>query len=299
MLTNTSFRTLRKVKQQGVLNEFSTVIIKDKQNQKLVLKRYIGKKVLLFKLLTREARVLRWLNKNALSKNLSDIHIPQLISEYRTKTEITILRQYIKGKTLRCFDIKTQLEIFLRCDTYFKNIPISRTADIKHIIVTKNQLYILFCFIFYYLRVLVKRNVINYQLFRLSIKFFLLSLGSILSPTHYSLTHGDLSLDNIIYDSRQKKITIIDFSDVAVAEKETDLVIFSEYNHQLYSLKRFLSFIKSEITTPNSRKAFVKLAIFYLFQTLSSEDKQSYFYQNAVKYTDTLLYKIIPLIQTK
>ena len=75
------------------------------------------------------------------------------------------------------------------------------------------------------------------------------------------------SLDNIIYDSRQKKITIIDFSDVAVAEKETDLVIFSEYNHQLYSLKRFLSFIKSEITTPNSRKAFVKLAIFYLFQT--------------------------------
>lgn len=244
-----------------------------------------------------EAKVLKLLNRLSKQKKNIFINFPNLIKFEDKRGRLVLIREYKKGLTINKLKNKKQiLEVLNKCLVSLQNLS-DKNLVYNKTFSQRTPLMIFTAFPLYILQAAIKNPNKIRLIFRLSAAFY----KSFLYPNSFKpvmvLSHRDLHQDNILISNNT--ISIIDNEIMLLAERETDLAFVARYYLDTLGLSGTLDLLDSQLYTQQEIDRFIRLAIFYSIQLLTTVSSNHPFYNLTLIFLDTFIDNIYPVLISK
>lgn len=240
------------------------------------------------KYLSNEATILKKLNT---LKGLASI-VPRLIFYKKILNKVQLATQAYKGVHIDTLDKRTRILIVTQVLNRLQNISINSLPS-------KSTLYFFAGIIPYYLRICL-RNPGAFFFYTTALGRFYLNyaLGHI-GGINYDLSHRDLWPDNILYDKKSKKITVLDWESATLTDSLYDLSQTAMIYHKDFETSELITLLRNYLESNSKQKRFVALAIYNSFHTLARTKKKSKEYKAIVSFLNLLHSDIAPALYFK
>ncbi len=214
------------------------------------------------------------------------IKSPKLIKVIEERNRISIILEYINGKTLETYSSDKQSNTVNEVIRSLVNIKYNSRKNIRLDKISRRFTILSFLFYFCYLVLKDLSNFFSY--IKAFFYFFKYIHKSISLPEELVLTHRDLSFDNLIIDN--KDLYILDPELAVFAEKYTDWAIFLKNVYKDSNIDNTTSFLPRILNDEELDKVKY-LSIYYTIQTLSVIPKRTEEFRKARKFLTWLLNK--------
>lgn len=265
-------------------------------NKKVIIKalRYAYKN-LLYELILNEINMLNLLKTLSLQvKSHINIGFPKLYKTYFHKNELVAIREFSEGKKLFSYDQDFKLNVITACLDYFKDLSKKLSQSYYKKIPKRTALQTTILFPIYFVIDIFKeptKFILYIRLFYIFYKeFFSFKFWN----TAYTLSHRDLTSDNVIIKGND--IQIIDLETAILAEEETDIALFPRFYMYEIEKDKILGFLKKQLQSSKKKSNFKRLTIFYTFQLMSAAAKDNKYYKEALEYAQYFYDNILLVI---
>lgn len=261
------YKFISQIKKRNNFTNYGIGIYKDNKGKKVFIKTWKGKtKNFPYYSLVNEYNMAKVLS-NVISKSKkSKFKVPKPIGYLKTQNYLSIIFEYVDGKTLSRFSVKKQADVLSKAINFLNALSPLIIENYGEYIKKRGWIFYLASLpaIFLYAFTLERENkkTILYSF----LKAYLYSLSVL--KKKLTLAHGDLFPDNIfvsksqyyILDCEHMRYTLseYDLNHLSIIKKDTNLLRQILRNHKSFAQNNFLSLyiaIQSSIfTDPNTKR---------------------------------------------
>jgi peptidoglycan/xylan/chitin deacetylase (PgdA/CDA1 family) len=226
------------------------------------------------------------------AKTTDEIVVPSCVLSHDANGVLRTERSYLPGTSLAERGKGECLLVYERCVAGLHAMWARVPARMGKYLPVRMALGVYATFPLYAVAVLYRRPE-DWKLIVFLVRMFyrFTTISSLIAPS-YTLAHRDLTPENIVLTPNGP--SIIDFEVAAIAENETDAALFPRYYYRYISIKHIISYLKRVCVGNTQRANMLRLSIFYTFQFLSFEKRESQYYREAGTYLGLLQTHIIP-----
>lgn len=268
----------------------------DSTNKKVIIRTFAYTfKSLKYWQILHEAHILTLLHK-LYSKNRTTISFPKLYESRDTGKILTVVREYVQGKSLGELSPQKQTTYLKQILQAFKSLTESMTNQDTNELPIRTSLQITLGYFYF----TIKAIFFNPHILPIAVtttqKFIHASLYCWCFGVKYILAHRDLNEDNIYISNG--RAYIIDNELCLLAEEQTDLSIITRIYFTQLGLSNIYSMLSTILKSPAQKHSFVRLSLYYAIQSLASESISSNEYKTSLKYLHTLASHIYDFLFT-
>lgn len=276
-------------------------IYKSKEGGKVVIKRvnFIAENLDSF-YLRNEAFVLKTLadsqNEEYFNNTSGRRIFPRFIDFVEEKNQVAFLTEFVDAKNLEQLDKKKREEIVV--ETYLKLRKLSKRLTDKNFynLPIRKPFYYLLSFPLNLLRVIAKNPSKVWRYLKFGILFYNNYFGVIFGNYSLGLVHRDLYPDNILYNTKSKSITIIDWESAIVSDSLYDLSSIAMIYARDFGAKNMVNFLKENLADIPQKRRFIGLAIFNSIQILTNHKIDHPVFGQTEEFLDELSKDISPRV---
>lgn len=281
-------------------NSNSLGVYQNKQGRKTIIKSLnYQTRNLAFEQFINEINVLRVMGrlfsgKAADSSAEYQVSVPVFYEVLEQKHQIAFVREFVEGKLLAEAPVQVKFEVLRHCLKFFSVFPRDDRRERYHTSAARPPLLMLLTFPFYWFAAVCKApRRLGFYLRLAVIYYQKFSWQSIRHP-RYVLAHKDLHSQNIILHTG--RIVILDPQVAVYSEEGTDLAISARLYHQELGGENIAKLLQEFLFNNEQRDKFVRLTLFFAFQSLVFDKRLSADYQNTESYLQTATRDIFPLV---
>lgn len=227
------------------------------------------------------------------------VRTPQLIEAKDENGRISIIREYVSGKTLEKYSVKVKVELIIKVIRYLQTRTMSIPAPLLKSIGKRSHISAYLTFPLYLLRAAWKEPRAIMLFLKGWLIFQRYMPGCIFQRVKYSLSHRDMSVDNILYDERKKQIILLDTECMVLADFLIDIALLPRLFYQYLGAKEFLSIFRTFGLSRDEYKRLIVLMITSAVSKNATETKNSRDYLNALEGLKLSINTLIPDIEKK
>lgn len=237
-------------------------------------------------LIIHEAFMLRFLLKHSSKiRQKYNIRFPLFYGLRKNQHTYCLQREYVPGKTLNNFHKTFQLEALGKYLEFLHELNlILKPADIKKL-PKRGNFYLFLMTPFYMARLSIKDAALFFETLNLMLTFGYLWCKTVRSK-ELQLSHRDIHFQNLLVEKGE--LIVLDYESFCLSPKFTDIAITSRLLSESLSLDDIQSLISKFIVSRFDFMLFLKLTLFYSFQSLAFEKKNSKYYLQTKKYLHKL-----------
>lgn len=238
-----------------------------------------------YEMLVHEAEVMKVMH----NLRLKDIIIPEVLGVENNKKTLSVMLEYVDGKTIFGLSEILLVNILKDCISYLKkssklfmkgNISISK----------RGVLYFIFTFPYYAVVSIVKNPNDVFFMSKFFFLFYFFLLTSNVFKFKLYLSHCELYQDSIIYNKKTKKIALIDWESAVLSDKLYDLALISRYYFGKISKKNMNKLYKKFINNRYDLNRLKALSIHGSLEAAYSRGFEEDYYEKTKKYLSQLVY---------
>jgi len=291
---NMSAKSADVIKRQGVNSSNTILKIKNKKGEFFIVKFLTFKfKSLYYYQLLNEAFMLKIISE----KLNDDVLVPKFINLKESKNSISLTTEYVKGTTLVNLKSSSQYIVIQHVINSLRGTtPMFKKTVLKKLPKRSNT-FIFLTFPVYSLLSILKNPTGIRNIFYFSFLFYRFFTPELFKKSSYMLSHRDLDPENILY--KNKKAYILDPEVMALSHPLSEIATVSRYYHEVFSLNKLKKLITYYAKDQDSQNVFIALTIFYTFQMLSIEKKDSKYYKQSEHYINFLKTNLLKELSRK
>jgi len=268
-------------------------IYEDSQQNKFFIKDYAYTlENLDFEYLHNEINTLKVLNDHPLLS--SKVRVPRLIQSQDSNKRITLITEYVKGKTINHNSKETIQKELIKVLKYLHDQSFAIPASSLRTIPKRLQIFTYITFPFYLLRALLKDPKESVLFLKASMTFLSYAPKCILQKVPYGIAHRDLSVDNVIYDSVSKQTVMLDTECMVRTDILYDIALLPRLYVRFLNTNQLLSIFDKLNLSSRDKERLSVLMITGCINKIAAEQKGHRDYVNAILGLNLTLSTIIP-----
>ncbi len=272
------YRLVRWIKRQGGDNIASVGIFEDAQGVRVIIKHLSHRwKTLDYRYILNEVSILAaardW---RYISQDGRQIRLPALREFRDLPGELIVVKEFVDGETLDTVSAAEQQAVTLDCLEALRSLG----SSMVHSMGKRTAWQIGLSFPLYWVRAFMKDPFRAPLLLRLFFLFYRQWPSTMRSS--YAVTHRDLHTKNILVSG--SSVTILDLESMVLCNEETDLALTARFNLKGWGASAVRSFLSSVAATPESKRNFSALSIYYGVQIMVTDRINGVDYREALNY---------------
>lgn len=272
------YRLVRWIKRQGGDNVASVGIFEDKQGTRVIIKHLSHRwKTLDYRYILNEVSILAaardW---HHVSQNGRQVRLPALREFRDIPGELIVVKEFVDGETLDTVSAAEQQAVTRDCLEALRALG----SSMLHPMGKRTAWQLGLSFPFYWVRVLMK-DPFRAPLLLRSFFLFYRQWPSTMRDS-YAVTHRDLHAKNILVSG--SSVVILDLESMVLCNEETDLALTARFNLKGWGASRVRDFLSSVAVTPESKRSFSALSIYYGVQIMVTDRINGVDYREALNY---------------
>jgi serine/threonine protein kinase len=225
------------------------------------------------------------------------VRVPRLVLQKDENHRITIISEFMSGESIARLTPAQVVKILTTVYTYFWQVSEQIYQKATHYIPLRRKFLLYILFPIYAVRVVINKPSTWKLVCRASYFFGRYSHYILLNKTPYTLTHRDLSPDNILYDKKTKAITVLDAECICMTDKLHDLSSLPRMFIDHLSASDMMGIIDSLSLTGQEKKRLIALLVNNCMNKLATEIKFIEPYTKALDGLNVIVHSIIPALQ--
>ena len=272
------YRLVRWIKRQGGDNVASVGIFEDKQGARVIIKHLSHRwKTLDYRCILNEVSILTsardW---RYASQDGRQVRLPALREFLDLPGELIVVKEFLDGETLDTASLAEQQAVTQDCLEALRRLGSSTIQPIGK----RTALQLGLSFPFYWTRALMRDPFQAPLFFRLFFLFYRQWPSTMRGS--YAVTHRDLHTKNILVSG--SSVVILDLESMVLCNEETDLAFTARFNLKGWGAGRVRSLLSSIAATPESKRNFSALSIYYSVQIMVTDRVNGVYYREALNY---------------
>jgi len=228
------------------------------------------------------------------NKNIIKKIFPKFIEYIEKPHLVAFVTEYCEGVSVESLDKNHQEEIARHAYYALKNTSRELEKDNFSGLSIRKPASYLISFPFSLLRLICKDPKHLKHYISLAVLFYSSLLPTLWKKPSLGLVHRDLFPDNMLYNPKNKSITITDWESAVVSDSLYDLAQIAMIYTREETLESTIEFLRKELLTENEKRRFTGLAVFNSIQMLANTKSSHPVFQEIQNFLDILISRIMP-----